>query len=86
MDGLKTLQALAQHHSEILKTKLHKVCLVLIEEVLYTLAYLYLCFYLCVSCIFICVHSAVSTDEVYSDYTGEKPALGSGLCGYEHIG
>ncbi|XP_045897077.1 crescerin-like protein che-12 isoform X1 [Micropterus dolomieu] len=33
IDGLKTMQALAQHHSETLKTKLHEVCLVLIEEV-----------------------------------------------------
>ncbi|XP_042356730.1 crescerin-like protein che-12 [Plectropomus leopardus] len=33
IDGLKIIQALAQHHSEILKTKLHEVCLVLIEQV-----------------------------------------------------
>ncbi|XP_044077544.1 uncharacterized protein LOC122887917 [Siniperca chuatsi] len=33
MDGLKTMQALAQHHAETLKTKLHEVCLALIEEV-----------------------------------------------------
>ncbi|XP_018546535.1 uncharacterized protein LOC108893160 [Lates calcarifer] len=33
MDALETIQALAQHHSGTLKTKLHEVCLVLIEEV-----------------------------------------------------
>nr|XP_046266867.1 TOG array regulator of axonemal microtubules protein 1-like isoform X2 [Scatophagus argus] len=32
-EGLKTIRALAQHHSDILKTQLHQVCLVLIEEV-----------------------------------------------------
>ncbi|XP_039459648.1 TOG array regulator of axonemal microtubules protein 2-like [Oreochromis aureus] len=31
--GLQTIQSLAKHHSDILKTKLHEVCLVLIEEV-----------------------------------------------------
>ncbi|CAK6953798.1 uncharacterized protein LOC122994999 [Scomber scombrus] len=33
MEGLKTLQALARYQPETLKTKLHEVCLVLIEEV-----------------------------------------------------
>ncbi|XP_074507980.1 uncharacterized protein LOC141777537 [Sebastes fasciatus] len=33
INGLKTLQALARHHSETLKTRLHEVCLVLIQEV-----------------------------------------------------
>ncbi|XP_070700144.1 uncharacterized protein [Pempheris klunzingeri] len=33
IEGLKIVQALAQHHSETLKTKLHEVCLLLIEEV-----------------------------------------------------
>ncbi|GLD65385.1 uncharacterized protein AKAME5_002931700 [Lates japonicus] len=33
MDALETIQALAQQHSGTLKTKLHEVCLVLIEEV-----------------------------------------------------
>ncbi|KAL7380917.1 hypothetical protein ABVT39_025972 [Epinephelus coioides] len=33
IEGLKTIQALAQCHAEILRTKLHKVCLVLIEQV-----------------------------------------------------
>nr|XP_024656797.1 TOG array regulator of axonemal microtubules protein 1-like [Maylandia zebra] len=31
--ALQTIQSLAKHHSDILKTKLHEVCLVLIEEV-----------------------------------------------------
>ncbi|XP_039863283.1 TOG array regulator of axonemal microtubules protein 2-like [Simochromis diagramma] len=31
--GLQTIQSLAKHHSDILKTKLHEVCLVLTEEV-----------------------------------------------------
>lgn len=39
--GLQTIQSLAKHHSDILKTKLHEVCLVLIEEVLHTLCFLY---------------------------------------------
>lgn len=50
MDALETIQALAQHHSGTLKTKLHEVCLVLIEEVLYTLSSLYICFPLSISC------------------------------------
>ncbi|KAI3373623.1 hypothetical protein L3Q82_022214 [Scortum barcoo] len=33
MEGLKTVQALAQHHSDTLTSKLHEVCLILIEEV-----------------------------------------------------
>ncbi|XP_059206309.1 uncharacterized protein LOC131985282 [Centropristis striata] len=33
MDGLKSVQALARHHSGLLQTKLHEVCLVLAEEV-----------------------------------------------------
>ncbi|XP_051260275.1 uncharacterized protein LOC127365816 [Dicentrarchus labrax] len=33
INGLKTMQALAQHHSETLKTKLHEVCLVVTQEV-----------------------------------------------------
>ncbi|XP_051269587.1 uncharacterized protein LOC127371055 isoform X1 [Dicentrarchus labrax] len=33
INGLKTMQALVQHHSETLKTKLHEVCLVLTQEV-----------------------------------------------------
>ncbi|XP_049436911.1 uncharacterized protein LOC125891578 [Epinephelus fuscoguttatus] len=33
IDGLKIIQALAQHHPDTLRTKLHEVCLVLIEEV-----------------------------------------------------
>ncbi|XP_070773770.1 crescerin-like protein che-12 [Enoplosus armatus] len=33
IDGLKTMQALAQHHPEILKPRLHEVCLALIDEV-----------------------------------------------------
>lgn len=41
INGLKTLQALARHHSETLKTRLHEVCLVLIQEVLYTLSSLF---------------------------------------------
>ncbi|KAL7401670.1 hypothetical protein ABVT39_002948 [Epinephelus coioides] len=32
IDSLKIIRALAQHHSEILKTKLHEVCLVLIGQ------------------------------------------------------
>lgn len=38
IDGLRTIQALAQHHPEVLKAKLHEVCVVIIEEVLYTLS------------------------------------------------
>ncbi|XP_065816820.1 TOG array regulator of axonemal microtubules protein 2-like [Labrus bergylta] len=33
IDGLKRVQDLAQNHLEVLKTKLHDVCLVLIMEV-----------------------------------------------------
>ena len=45
IEGLKIIQALAQHHPETLKTlKLHEVCLVLIEKVSYTLSSLYICF------------------------------------------
>ncbi|XP_078026541.1 uncharacterized protein LOC117258111 [Epinephelus lanceolatus] len=33
IDSLKIIQALAQHHPDTLRTKLHEVCLVLIEEV-----------------------------------------------------
>nr|XP_033503004.1 uncharacterized protein LOC117269794 [Epinephelus lanceolatus] len=33
IDGLKIIQALAQHHLDTLRTKLHEVCLVLIVEV-----------------------------------------------------
>ncbi|KAL7389512.1 hypothetical protein ABVT39_005534 [Epinephelus coioides] len=33
IDGLKIIQALAQHHPDTLRTKLHEVCLVLIVEV-----------------------------------------------------
>lgn len=90
IDGLKTIQALAQHHSQILKTKLHEVCLVLIEEVLYTLSSLFLCFHLCGSCIFIRQHVSVSVHATvflliqYSYYTGEKHTLCSGVCSYEH--
>ncbi len=90
IEGLRTVQALARHHSETLKTKLHEVCLVLIEEVLYTLSSLFLCFRLCVSCIFIrrqvpvSVHATVQADVVYSYHTGEKLTLCSGVRSYEH--
>nr|XP_033471266.1 crescerin-like protein che-12 [Epinephelus lanceolatus] len=33
IDGLKIIQALVQHHPDTLRTKVHEVCLVLIEEV-----------------------------------------------------
>lgn len=38
---MKLIQALAQHHSETLRPKLHDVCLILNEEVLYTLSSLF---------------------------------------------
>lgn len=33
-EDVKTVQRLAQHHPETLRTKLHEVCLLLVEEVL----------------------------------------------------
>lgn len=43
MSGLKTVQALARHHPELLQTKLHEICLVLAAEVLQTLSSPFLC-------------------------------------------
>lgn len=34
IDGLRTIQALAQHHPEVLKAKLREVCVAITEEVL----------------------------------------------------
>lgn len=41
MEALQILRALAQHHQGTLMTKLHEVCLALIEEVLKTLSSLF---------------------------------------------
>lgn len=46
IDGLRTIQALAQHHPEVLNAKLHEVCVVIIEEVLYTLSSVQPCLFL----------------------------------------
>lgn len=63
VDGLRTVQALVQHHPEVLKPKLHEVCVVLIEEVLSMLSFVQPCFYLThfhlLSCIDVCECSSL---------------------------
>lgn len=89
IDGLRTIQALAQHHPEVLKAKLHEVCVVIIEEVLYTLSSVQPLFvFNTVSLADICLWVWTLQSWLmmsFSYYTGEKPALSSCLCSYEHL-